>query len=252
VKKAIYTAALRALQIELVKFQRQLISAEEKILIVLEGRDAAGKDGTIKRIVEHMSPRETRVVALGKPSDAENHSWYFQRFVPHLPMPAEFVLFNRSWYNRAGVERVMGFCSNAQYQEFMDTVIDFERMLVRSGVQMFKYYLDISRREQRERLQERREDPLTQWKISPIDRVAQEKWDDYSVARDEMLRRTDHEVAPWTIVKTDKKKDARIAVISDLLDRLDYKDKDPKVIHPDRKVIFRFSDGRMSADGPAS
>lgn len=152
-----YKAALHALQVELVKLQRHFIRCDDRILVLLEGRDTAGKDGVIKRIVQHLSPRETRVVALGRPSDRERSAWYFQRYVPHLPAAQEFVLFNRSWYNRAGVERVMGFCTEAEYEEFMETVADFEHMLVRSGIKLLKYYLDISKAEQKRRLKARRE-----------------------------------------------------------------------------------------------
>ena len=158
-----YESALYDLQVELVKFQRDIIANGEKVLVIVEGRDGAGKDGSIKRIVEHLSPRETRVVALPKPSDREQSQWYFQRYVPHLPSAGEFVLFNRSWYNRAGVERVMGFCTPAQTEHFLDEVAEFETMLVKSGIQLFKYYLDISKAEQKERLEARREDPLKQW-----------------------------------------------------------------------------------------
>lgn len=161
-----YRKTLHILQVELVKLQKHFIQCNDKILVLLEGRDAAGKDGVIKRIVEHLSPRETRVVALGKPSDRDRGSWYFQRYVSHLPAEQEFVLFNRSWYNRAGVERVMGFCSDEEYEEFMQSVLDFEHMLVKSGIRLVKYYLDISGEEQRKRLKERRKDPLKQWNQS--------------------------------------------------------------------------------------
>lgn len=171
-----YEAQLYDLQVELVKLQKHLIHSGDQILVILEGRDAAGKDGTIKSIVEHSSPRETRVVALGKPTEREVGEWYFQRYVAQLPGRGEFVLFNRSWYNRAGVEKVMGFCTEKQYEQFMGTVNDFESVLVRSGLRLFKYYLDISKYEQAERLQDRAKDPLTQWKISPIDQQAQKKW----------------------------------------------------------------------------
>jgi polyphosphate kinase 2 len=238
--KATYKSSLRALQIELVKLQRGLIRDERKVLVILEGRDAAGKDGTIKRLVAHMSPRETRVVALGRPTADESRSWYFQRYAPHLPVPAEFTVFNRSWYNRAGVERVMGFCSDDQYAEFMDTVVEFERMIVRSGIALIKYYLDISSKEQRRRLEKRAKDPLSQWKISPVDKRALDKYDDYTEARDRMLVATDHPLAPWTIVKADRKRSARIAVISDLLSRLSYENRDESVVRPDRAVAFRF------------
>ncbi|MEZ5556950.1 MAG: polyphosphate kinase 2 [Pseudomonadales bacterium] len=238
--KADYKPLLRALQIELVKLQRQLIRDERKVLVILEGRDAAGKDGTIKRLVAHMSPRETRVVALGKPTENESRSWFFQRYVPHLPIPMEFTVFNRSWYNRAGVERVMGFCSVDQYVEFMETVVEFERMVVRSGVKLLKYYLDISKDEQRRRLEDRAEDPLSQWKISPVDGCALERWDAYTEARDRMLVETDHQLAPWTIVRADHKRAARVALIADLLSRLPYEGRDESVVAPDRDVVFHF------------
>lgn len=236
-----YKKTLLALQIELVKFQKHLISHGDRILVVLEGRDGAGKDGTIKRIIEHLSPRETRVVALGKPSDRESSGWYFQRYTPHLPVAEEFVLFNRSWYNRAGVEKVMGFCTEAQYNEFMETVPVYEQMLVRSGIQLFKYYLDITKDEQKRRLKARRSDPLKQWKMSPIDGQAQKYWEEYSVARNAMFSRTHSQVAPWTVVHTDEKKLARLNLIMDLLFRLDYKDKDPSLLHSDPAVVFPYS-----------
>lgn len=179
-----YKRTLRALQIELVKLQNHIIKHGDRILVIFEGRDAAGKDGAIKRIVQHLSPRETRVVALGKPSDRESGQWYFQRWVVHLPAAQEMVLFNRSWYNRAGVERVMGFCSDSDYEAFVEMVPHFEGMLLRSGLRLFKYYLDISKHQQKVRLAQRREDPLKQWKQSPIDDQA---WDDYTRARDEMF-----------------------------------------------------------------
>ena len=236
-----YKHSLRALQIELVKLQRDFIANNDRILIILEGRDAAGKDGTIKRIVQHLSPRETRVVALGKPSDRDANSWYFQRYVYYLPAAQEMVLFNRSWYNRAGVEKVMGFCTDAEYESFMTSVPTFEDMLVRSGVKLIKYYLDIGKDEQKRRLKERRSDPLTQWKISPLDSVALKKWDAYSKARDEMLKRTHRSFAPWVVVKADDKHEARLNVIRDMLNRLDYAHKDKKLVKPDRKIVFDYS-----------
>jgi polyphosphate kinase 2 len=174
ISKKSYKDSLHQLQVELVKLQRHFIKCNDKILIILEGRDASGKDGTIKRIVQHLSPRETRVVGLGKPSDRDRTSWYFQRYVPYLPAAQEFVLFNRSRYNRAGVERVMGFCTEAEHEEFMGSVSNFENMLVRSGVKLLKYYLDISKTEQKKRLEDRKSDPLKQWKVSPIDDQALE------------------------------------------------------------------------------
>lgn len=246
-----YKRELRGLQIELVKVQRHFIGCGDRILVLLEGRDAAGKDGTIKRITEHLSPRETRVVALGKPSDREQGAWYFQRYVPHLPVAGEFVLFNRSWYNRAGVERVMSFCTKAQYEEFMETALGFEQMLVRSGIKLLKYYLDIPKAEQRKRLRERSRDPLTQWKSSPVDAQALKRWKDYSRARDEMLLRTHSAFAPWRVVRAEDKKAARLNVIRDLLGRLHYGGKKKRLAVPDSRVVFEFDeaclrDGRLA------
>ena len=232
-----YEAALYDLQVELVKFQRDIIANGEKVLVVMEGRDGAGKDGTIKRMVENLSPRETRVVALPKPSDREVSQWYFQRFVSHLPSAGEFVLFNRSWYNRAGVEPVMGFCTPEQTEHFFDEVADFETMLVKSGIQLFKYYLDISRSEQKERLEARRKDPLKQWKVSPIDAKAMAKFDDYTAARDRMFDRTCHKRGPWTAVHANSKKRARLNVIRDLLDRSEYGGKRPELAKPDSRIV---------------
>ena len=239
-KKKAYRRELLKLQIELVKLQRHIIAHDDRILVIFEGRDAAGKDGTIKRITEHMSPRETRVVALGPPSDRDESEWYFERYVRHLPAAREMVLFNRSWYNRAGVERVMGFCSKAQTREFLDVVPGFEAMLARSGMRLFKYYLDISRREQKRRLAARAKDPLKQWKLSPVDAKATKYWDDYSKARNQMLARTHTEAAPWIIVRADDKETAQLNVIRDLLSRLDYKHRDKRLIKPDRDIVRDF------------
>jgi polyphosphate kinase 2 len=235
-----YKKALRKAQIELVKLQKDVIANQRKVLIIFEGRDAAGKDGSIKRITEHMSPRETRVVALGKPSDHDEKAWYFQRYVPELPVNGEIVLFNRSWYTRAGVEKVMGFCTDVEYEEFMQSVSQFEQLLVRADVVILKYYLDITKDEQKRRLKDRRKDPLTQWKISPIDEAAQRHWKDYSKARDEMLVRSHRAAAPWTIVRADDKEMARLAIIHDLLSRLDYKNKNRNVVAADRRVVFNY------------
>ena len=232
------------LQVELVKFQRQLIASGSKLLVIFEGRDAAGKDGTIKRIVEHLSPREARVVALPAPSDRDKTMWYFERWVRRLPAAGECVLFNRSWYNRAGVERVMGFCTSDELQQFTESVQDFEAMLVRSGIRLVKYYLDVSKDEQAERLEERTRDPLKQWKTSPLDAVAQQRWEDYSRARDEMLERSDSKAAPWTIVRADRKHRAHVNVMRDLLARLDYEDKDASLLHVDRDVVFEYPGGQ--------
>ena len=235
--KKVYKKELKKLQIELVKLQKEIIGKNLKMFIILEGRDAAGKDGTIKRITQYLSPRETRVVALGKPSDKDVNSWYFQRYVPHLPSGGELVLFNRSWYNRAGVERVMGFCTEEQYETFIEEVNQFEQLLHKSGLIFFKYYLDITRDEQKKRLEERKESPLTQWKISPMDKKALDFWDAYSKARDEMFERTHTAVSPWFIVQADDKKTARINIIKDFLMRVNYEGKDHQLTQPDPKIV---------------
>jgi polyphosphate kinase 2 len=230
-----------------VKLQRHVIKDGRKVLVILEGRDAAGKDGTIKRITEHLSPRETRVVALGKPSDRETSQWYFQRWVQHLPAAHEMVLFNRSWYNRAGVERVMGFCTPQELQAFFTAVPQFEQLLLDSGIQMLKYYLDISRAEQKRRLSARRHDPLKQWKISPVDKQALKHWHDYSVARDDMLLNTHSDAAPWTIVKADSKALARLNLIRHLLQRLPYRGREESLCQPDPRVVADFDPHRDGA-----
>jgi polyphosphate kinase len=237
---AAYEKSLLRLQIELVKLQRQVIAHDRRVLIILEGRDTAGKDGAIKRIVEHMSPRETRVVALGPPNPRDERSWYFQRFVPYLPAAGEIVLFNRSWYNRAGVERVMGFCSKAETEEFLETVPQFEAMLIRAGITVIKYYLDITKREQKKRLADRRKDPLKQWKLSPIDNKAAKLWKDYSKARDQMLERTHNAIAPWSIVRADDKEHARLNIIRDILWRLDYPDRHRRLQRPDSGIVLTY------------
>ena len=237
-----YKKNLHNLRVELTKLQRHLIKNELQILILFEGRDASGKDGVIKRITKNLSPRETRVVALGKPSDHDRHSWYFQRYVPHLPTTGEMVLMNRSWYNRAGVERVMGYCTDAEYEEFMRSVPPFEHLLVDSGIQLIKYYLDISKEEQKRRLKDRRIDPLKQWKISPIDKVAIKHWDDYSAARNEMFSRTHNAITPWHVVRADNKKQARLNVIRHLMSLVDCPDKDEHAANPDPEIVFTYDD----------
>lgn len=252
ISKKDYEDTLYKLQVELAKLQRHFIKCGDKILIIFEGRDAAGKDGTIKRIIQHLSPRETRVVALSKPSDRDRSSWYFQRYISYLPAAREMVLFNRSWYNRAGVEPVMGFCTHAEYEEFMSSVPEFEHMLVRSGISLLKYYLDISKSEQAARLDDRKKDPLSQWKISALDEHALEKWKEYSLARDKMLAHTHNLTSPWTVVHADDKHLARIHVIKDLLNRLDYEDKDERLVMPDKRVVAPFNisfieEGRLAS-----
>lgn len=235
-----YLTTLRELQIALVKVQRHVIKHGHRLLVIFEGRDASGKDGAIKRIVEHLSPRETRVVALGKPSDRERASWYFQRYVAYLPSAQEMILFNRSWYNRAGVERVMGFCTPAETESFLASVPEFEKQLVGAGIQIIKYYLDISRKEQKHRLHERRIDPLKQWKVSPIDRVALKYWDAYSKARDEMLARTATAAAPWIVVRADDKHRARLNIIRDLIGRVDCPELRKHRGVPDPEIAFAY------------
>ncbi len=244
-----YKSELRHLQIALVRAHRHIIAHGQRVLVIFEGRDGAGKDGAIKRIVEHLSPRETRVVALGKPSDRELGQWYFQRYVAHLPSAGEFVLFNRSWYNRAGVEPVMHFCTKQQTSAFLKEVVPFEHMLAQAGIRLIKYYLDISRDEQRRRLRARARDPLTQWKSSPVDAAALEHWDDYSRARDRMLRRTHAGHAPWVIVQADDKKRARINLVRDLVQRIDSGELSREISRPDMDVVFPFHgvDGRRLA-----
>jgi polyphosphate kinase 2 len=233
-----YDALIRLLQIELVKLQRQIISSQARLLIILEGRDTAGKDGTIKNIVAHLSPRETRVVALSKPTEREDGEWYFQRYVAELPTSGEIAIFNRSWYNRAGVEKVMGFCTDIQYQQFMDTVNEFESLIVGSGIQLIKYYLDIDKEEQAARLQSRKTDPLKQWKISPIDEQAQKKWKQYSLARNTMLQKTSSKLAPWIVIDANNKKLTHLNLMSDLLSRMDYPGKDKKLLLVDSEVVM--------------
>lgn len=241
--KGNYKKVLRHLQIGLVQLQRHVIRDDQRLLVLFEGRDASGKDGVIKRIVEHLSPRETRVVAPGRPSLHDERTWYFQRYVPHLPAKQEFVLFNRSWYNRAGVEHVMGYATNAEVDDFFATVREFESLLVRSGMRLYKYYLDIGRNVQSDRLRQRRNDPLKQWKISPVDSAALKHLDDYTKARNNMLERTHSSIAPWTIVNADNKKAARLAVIADILKRSDI--KAGKQSETDQTLLFRFNRKRL-------
>jgi len=235
-----YKKTLYYLQVELVKFQRHVIEKDIKVCTIFEGRDAAGKDGTIKRFTEHLSPRDTRVVALSKPTELDKKYWYFQRYIHYLPRGGEMVFFNRSWYNRAGVEKVMGFCTNEQYEKFMEEIPNFEHLLVYEGMRFTKYYLDISKEEQKKRLEEREKDPLKQWKISPIDKMAQKLWKEYSLARDEMFSRTHFTFAPWFIVKADNKKEARINCIKHFLSRQDYPKKDEKLLVYDQNIVCEF------------
>ncbi len=218
------------LQVELLKLQLWAKETGQRIVILFEGRDAAGKGGTIKRMMEHLNPRGARVVALEKPSEVERGQWYFQRYVQHLPTAGEIVMFDRSWYNRAGVERVMGFCSEEDYQEFMRQAPLFERQLVRSGVHLIKFWFSVSREEQRRRFKERELHPLKQWKLSPIDLASLDKWEDYTKAKESMFFETDTADAPWTVIKSDCKKRARLNAMRYVLHKLPYTNKDLKNI----------------------
>lgn len=213
------------LQVELLKLQAWVKETGQKVVILFEGRDAAGKGGTIKRMMEHLNPRGARVVALEKPTETEKGQWYFQRYVQNLPTAGEIVLFDRSWYNRAGVERVMGFCSDAEYQEFIRQAPEFERMLTRSGIHLIKFWFSVSQKEQRRRFKERKVHPLKQWKLSPVDVASLDKWDDYTKAKEAMFFATDTADAPWTVVKSDCKKRARLNALRYLLHKLNYTGK---------------------------
>ncbi|MDJ0916475.1 MAG: polyphosphate kinase 2 [Woeseiaceae bacterium] len=231
IRKAPYEHHKEELQTELLKVQSWVKETGQKIVVLFEGRDAAGKGGTIKRFMEHLNPRAARVIALMKPTEAELGQWYFQRYVKHLPTRGEMVFFDRSWYNRAGVERVMNFCTSTQYLEFMRQVPDFERMLVRSGIRLYKYWFSVTQEEQKQRFAQRERDPLKQWKLSPVDRVSQDKWSDYTDAKEAMFFYTDTADAPWTIIKSDDKKRARLNCMQHFLSGLDYPGKDKHVVH---------------------
>jgi len=220
------------LQVELLKLQAWVKESGQRVVVVFEGRDAAGKGGTIKRFMEHLNPRGARVVALEKPSEAERGQWYFQRYVQHLPTAGEIVLFDRSWYNRAGVERVMGFCTDEEYREFLEQAPLFEQSLTRSGVHLLKFWFSVSREEQRRRFRERERHPLKQWKLSPIDLASLDKWQDYTIAKEAMFLHTDTSETPWTVIKSDCKKRARLNTMRYVLHKLPYEGKDPERIGP--------------------
>ena len=230
------------LQVELLKVQKWVKGTGKKVVILFEGRDAAGKGGAIKRFMEHLNPRGARVVALEKPTVAEQTQWYFQRYIKHLPSAGEIVLLDRSWYNRAGVERVMGFCDPGAYLEFMRQCPEIERMLVRSGILLFKYWFSVTQEEQRRRFESRKNDPLKQWKLSPIDQASIDKWDDYTEAKEAMFFYTDTADAPWTIIKSDDKKRARLNCMRHFLWSLDYDDKDEDVVGKPDPFIVTTSD----------
>jgi len=233
-----YEREKHELQIELLKMQGWAKDTKQRIVILFEGRDAAGKGGTIKRFMEHLNPRGAHVVALEKPNARERNQWYFQRYIEHLPSKGEIIMFDRSWYNRAGVEKVMGFCSDQEYIEFLRQAPQLERMLVNDGIKLFKYWFSSSRIEQFRRFKSRQNDPLKQWKLSPVDMASLERWDDYTKAKEAMMFHTDTKDAPWTVVRSDDKKRGRINCMRHFLNSLDYPDKDPDVVYsPDPFVI---------------
>ena len=250
IRGSLYDQHKEELQVELLKVQNWVKLTGEKIVVLFEGRDAAGKGGTIKRFMEHLNPRAARVVALEKPTDHERGQWYFQRYIKHLPTRGEMVFFDRSWYNRAGVERVMGFCDSLEYLEFMRQAPDVERMLVRSGIRLFKYWFSVTHEEQLRRFEARTHDPLKQWKLSPIDEESRDKWDEYTEAKEAMFFYTDTPDAPWTIIKSDDKKRARLNCMQHFLSALDYPDKDKRVVHGPDPLIVGSSSYVISKDQP--
>lgn len=233
-----YDADKRLLQIELLKLQQWIKATGRRVVILFEGRDAAGKGGTIKRFMEHLNPRGARVVALEKPSERESTQWYFQRYVSHLPSAGEMVLFDRSWYNRAGVERVMGFCTTAQYNEFVAQAPLFEKMLVNDGITVIKFWFSVTQAEQRTRFMIRQVDPVRQWKLSPMDLASLDKWHSYTVAKEKMFKKTDTRHAPWTVVKSNDKKRARLEAMRYVLNLFDYTGKDTELVgQPDPLIV---------------
>ncbi|MEO1954145.1 MAG: polyphosphate kinase 2 [Campylobacterales bacterium] len=242
-KKAKYEKEKKLLQIELAKFQHWVKETGQKYLIIFEGRDAAGKGGSIKRFTEHLNPRGARVVALNKPSDTEKTQWYFQRYAGHLPSAGEIVMFDRSWYNRGGVEPVMGFCTQEEHKEFLHEVPEFEKMLVNSNIKILKFYFSVSKEEQEKRFEKRRKDPLKQYKLSPVDEQSQGLWDKYTIAKYSMLLASHTEHAPWTIIRSDNKKKARINCIKHILSSIDYTNKiDAKKLKADDEIRIYAND----------
>lgn len=238
-----YEKELEKLQVELLKYQNYVKEKGLKVIMIFEGRDAAGKGGTIKRITEHLNPRGARIVALAKPNEQERTQWYFQRYAEHLPSAGEIVLFDRSWYNRAMVEPVMGFCSDEEYQKFLKDAPVFEKMIIDKDTKIFKFYFSISKEEQSKRLQNRENDPLKQYKLSPIDQLAQKLWDEYTLAKYKMLKATNTKYAPWTIIKSDNKKKARINIIKHILNFVDYPNKiSSDEIVVDKNIIINAQD----------
>ncbi|MER6830091.1 polyphosphate kinase 2 [Streptosporangium sp. NPDC000563] len=242
-ERAEYDRIKRLLQIELLKLQYWIKDTGGRLVVLFEGRDAAGKGGTIKRFMEHLNPRGANVVALEKPSERESTQWYFQRYISHLPAAGEMVFFDRSWYNRAGVERVMRFCTPEEYLEFLEQAPEFERMLVRDGIHLVKFWFSVSRSEQRTRFVIRQVDPVRQWKLSPMDLESLDKWEDYTAAKEDMFVNTDTEEAPWTVIKSNDKKRARIEAMRHLLSLFEYENKDHEVVGvPDPKIVVHAAD----------
>ena len=234
-----YEIELKKLQIELMKLQMHMKVSGQRVLAIFEGRDAAGKGGTIKRIIAHLNPRNTRVVALTKPNETETTQWYFQRYISHLPAAGEFVIFDRSWYNRAMVEPVMGFCTDEQNKRFLKDVSMLEEMLVKDGIRLFKFYFSVSKAVQKERFDSRKSDPLKQYKLSPVDNLAQEYWDQYSIRKFQMLTESNRTLSPWTIIRSDNKKRARINCMKHILSNMDYGKKLPEAeLQPDPEIII--------------
>lgn len=247
INKKFYEKEIVKLQIELIKLQNWVKKHQKKIIVILEGRDAAGKGGTIKALREHLNPRGARVVALQKPSDVEKTQWYFQRYIDELPNGGEIVFFDRSWYNRAGVEKVMDFCTNEQYKEFILQVSHLEQMLIESGYILFKFFLDVGREEQRKRIESRKDEPLKRWKLSPIDELSLNLWDEYTEAFEKMFSRTHTPFAPWLIVDSNDKKRARINLARILLSKIDYEDKDTEnvCLLADPGIVSYYSSVKM-------
>jgi len=243
-----YEKTKRLLQIELLKLQKWVKDNNERIVLVFEGRDAAGKGGTIKRIMEHLNPRGARVVALDKPSEIEKGQWYFQRYVQNLPTAGEIVLFDRSWYNRSGVERVMGFCTPQEYTQFMRQVPEFERMITEDGVKLMKFWFSVGRKEQLRRFNSRKNDPLKQWKLSPMDLASLDRWDDYTKAKEDMFFYTNTTQAPWTVVKSNDKKRARLETMRYFLNMVPYEGKDESVVGSNDPLIISSGEDIFQVD----
>lgn len=249
-KTIIYDKELRSLQIELVKLQRWISKEKKRVAIIFEGRDAAGKGGNIRRFMEHLNPRSSRLVALNKPTEVEKGQWYFQRYVKELPNPSEIVFFDRSWYNRAVVEPVMGFCSERQYKKFLVQVPEFEHMMYEDGVIIIKFWLSITKDEQLKRFNSRNEDPLKRWKFSPVDKQGQALWDKYTHYKEEMFSKTHTSYSPWIMIKTNDKKVARLEAIRHVLSQFDYQDKEhaETVLNPDPNVVMRYYRSNIHID----